>query len=354
MIMGNDLERTLQTASIDCPLGRKAYRVSASGLPRAGEPVSALLQEPLYEWDLKEGSLLERGATYIIPLAMDLSLSSGLYGEFSPKSTTGRNDVFVHVLCDGQSRFDIAPRGYSGPLYLEVTPLSYPVQVSPRLSLTQLRVKDEEVHLSNKEIELLHAKHGIVRDGTGTPLPHKALKVQQNGIFLHVDLSTSVVGLESLATPEQKVNLAEKDAHDPKEFWRPVRVSRDGSCVLEPGKFYLLKTKEQVLVPPECCAWMQPYDVASGEFRSHYAGFFDNGFGDKKGTVGVLEVRVHDVPFRIRDGSPICRFVFEKTDEVPELLYGSDLGSTYTESGPSLAKNFKDRYRAWDDSYWRS
>jgi len=351
--IAGDFEHLIQPASIDCPVGDHAYRMYASSVPQETESVEEVLKGAAYDFILRpEGTFLEKGVCHILPLAIDLSLSPSFYGEFSPKSTVGRNDVFVRVITDRWTRFDTTPNGYTGKLYLEVTPLSYPVRVSPGLCLTQMRIKEGNERYSDAELEKLHAQYGIVRDNDGCPLDHKRIEIRHNGVFLHVDLSTSIVGFEALAHPAQEVNLSLKDSYVPKDFWLPIRRNGRNTHVLSPGRFYLLRTKERVIIPPQCCAWMQPYDVGSGEFRSHYAGFFDNGFGGEFGTAGVLEVRVRDVPFRVYDGQPICHLVFEKTDEVPRKLYSRELGS-YTQTGPSLAKNFKDRYEAWVEEYWR-
>jgi dCTP deaminase len=344
------IDELIQPASIDCPLGDVVYRVPCSRVPRDGEPVASILRNHFFTQQIGEGFFLEKGHTYVLPLDMELSLGKSLYGEFSPKSTIGRNDVFVRVLVDGHSRFDIAPRGYAGPLWVEATPLSYPVRISPGQSLTQMRIKNCEEPVNNDDLERMHSRYGIVRNEIGMPFLHRNLSIRQNGIFLHADLSNPVVGLEARDCVESVADFRCREAHDPKHFWNPVYSSKERACILSPGKFYLLRTKERVLIPPDYCAYMKPYDVASGEFRSHYAGFFDNGFGGDRGTVGVLEVRVRDIPFMVFDGQPICHFVYERTDETPEFLYGGN----YKESGPSLAKNFKDRYKAWDISYWRS
>ena len=342
------LDDLIQAASLDCPLGDRIYRVPFSSVPSPEQTIEDLLERSSYELDLSRETFLERNSIYIAPLDVELSLGDALYGEFSPKSTTGRNDVFVRILTNNRSRFDVTARGYSGRLYLEIIPMSYPVRVSPGLSLTQMRLKDREELVGNEGLQHLHARYGIVRDGEGKPLEHSDLKVRQDGIFLHVNLSAPVIGLEARDYPEAEVDLSRKEAYDPSKYWTPIRNSSQGSCVLSPGKFYLLQTKERVRIPPDYCAWMKPYDVASGEFRSHYAGFFDNGFGGDNGTVGVLEVRVRDAAFEIKDGQPICHFVFEKTDETPSQLYDG----SYTESGPSLGKTFRDRYAAWTADYW--
>lgn len=350
MIHGDNLFP--QPASIDCPLGNRIFRMPFSMLPRSGETVDGLVSRMLFDRELTERPfLLEQGVTYVVPLAVELSLSKHFFGEFSPKSSTGRNDVLVRVLSDRFSRFDVIARGYSGKLYLEITPLSYPVQITSGLALTQMRIKDQEILLTNTELVALHAQYGIVRNSKGRPLSHDEIVVRQNSLTLHADLS-GIAGFASVAHPTRDVNLSLVEKRDPKDFWQPV-FAHNGELILSPGRFYLLKSKERVRIPPECCAQMHIYDPGSGDFRSHYAGFFDNGFGGETGTVAVFEFRGRDVPFRICDGQPLCRMSFEATDYVPKILYGGS-DSHYTSSGASLAKHFKDRALAWRDSnYWK-
>ncbi len=340
------LEDKIQPASLDVPLGNHCYRVSVSGFPSEDTMEDHLRRFTMYEFELKsEGGLLEKGMTYILPLSVQLSLSEQFKAVFSPKSTTGRNDVFVRVLTEHGKMFDLSTPGYSGPLYLEVTPLSFNSFVYPFESLTQMRVNTKQSRrLSNEEISVLHSQWGIVRDKDGKVIP---AIIEDNGLYLHLDLGNQgrTAGYESLQNPEGQVHLGKKGLDQKEEFWRRIKPTPYGDLILHPNSFYLLSTKERVVIPPNVCATMEEYSVSMGEFRSHYAGFFDNGFGGENGTHGVLEFRSRDLPIRFQDCQRICRLVFYHTDEVPSVLYGGG-GNNYTGSGPKFAKNFKD-FEEW-------
>lgn len=342
----------VQIDSIDLPVGSSIHRLKAAALPGPGETVAKLIEHfSSFSFDTKEkGAFLEKGACYAIPMDINLSLTSDFAGVFSPKSSTGREDVLVRVLCDGQGSYDQTPRGYCGPLYLEVTPLSFNVRVTPRLALTQMRIRDRLEALSNQEIALLHAKCGIVRDKTGVSLPTGGLDLAEQGLYMHVDLDRPIIGFEARENPRDEVYLNAKGTLRWNSFWR--RLTRDdcldGELILSPGRFYLLATRERIVVPPDICAELMVYDLQSGDFRSHYAGFFDGGFGlEADGTHGVLEVRVRDVPFRIRHGQRICKMVFERPDRVPSVYYGQGTGSHYVSSNPCLAKHYAEWNTAW-------
>ena len=338
-----------QPASIDCPLGDRAYCLRAATIPRKGELVQDLLKKLCrYDFALQpQGSVLERGLCYIIPLNLELALTANFMAVFSPKSSVGRNDVFVRVLSDSGAGYDKTSFGYQGKLYLEVMPLSFAVKVVPGLDLTQMRLRQGLDQLTNHELEMLHAKHGIIRSKTGESLANGRVVIEDDGISFHVDLDREIVGFEARENPAAEVCLDLKDSHDPNQFWIPIPRPENGELILSPGRFYLLTTCERVKIPPEVCAEVVPYDVAAGEFRSHYAGFFDSGFGGQNGTNAVLEVRVRDIPFRLGHGQKICRMLFEPTDQVPEKLYGAEAGSHYIVSGPCLAKHYKNSQTVW-------
>ncbi len=338
-----DLLGRVQPSSIDIPLGDRCYRVSVSALPGRDKTMTELLTRfGKYDFELRtEGSQLERGMTYILPLSAELSLSEQFRAVFSPKSTTGRNDVFVRVITEHGMMFDQTVSGYVGPLYLEVTPLSFNSFVYPFEPLTQMRViSGVGDRLSNEEIAILHSEYGIVRDKNGDPID---AVIGEDGLYLHLDLGDEgkTAGYESLANPEGGVHLGKKELDTKEEFWRRIQPTTFGDLILHPNSFYLLSTRERIVIPPNVCATMEEYSVSMGEFRSHYAGFFDNGFGGEKGTQGVLEFRSRDLPIRFCDGQRVCRLVFYKTDEVPDTLYGT-VGNNYTGSGPKFAKNFKE------------
>jgi len=353
MIISDSLkESQIQMATVDCSLGNSVYRMKAAAIPSKDETVEELIKKfCFYEFSLEErvGSsrALEKGACYIIPLRESLALADGLHAVFSPKSSIGRTDVFVRVLSDYGTQYDRTISGYKGPLYLEVTPLSFNIEITPGLEMTQFRLCSGEELLSDDNLACMHAQHGVIYDKNGGVLAQDGIEIFSESICFHIDLTRDIVGFEAKENPTEILNLSKKDYYSDEDFWNPVVKNGNGEIVLIPGKFYLLATKERVKIPSEYCAEILPYDVSAGEFRSHYAGFFDNGFGGDSGTNIVLEVRLRDTPQRLYDNQRICRMVFEKTDEIPEKLYGESSGSHYVGSGPSLPKHFKNRDGIW-------
>lgn len=337
----------IQPATIDCRIGDRAYRMSTSMIPKSNEKIKEMIEKyAIYDFEIKEGSVLEPNACYIIPLRERVRLPYGFYGIFSPKSSTGRVDVFVRVLSDCNPAYDCVKPGYSGGLYLEVIPLSFLVGIAPDLEMTQLRVKNTNKgtnggFLSNEELMIAHSKFGLVCSSGGMVVPSGDMVIKNDSLYFHVDLDREIVGFQAKNNPVQQIDLFRKNHYEMEDFWIPIKKPKNGDLVLSPNHFYLLTSQERVKIPPPYAAEIVTYDTNTGEFRSHYAGFFDNNFGGENGTNAVLEVRARDVPFRINDGQPICRMVFEKTTEVPEKLYGASIGSNYTGTGPSLSKHFK-------------
>lgn len=342
-------ESQIQTASIDCSLTDRCFRMKATALPSGDETIESLINDfALYNFRIKKGGTpLEVGACYIVKLNESFDLPRDFRAIFSPKSSIGRVDVFVRALFDGCNQYDKTSNGYKGPVYLEIIPLSFGVYITPGLEMIQFRVRSEEEFLSNGDLELLHSKHGLLYWNDRTLLGNNELDIADNSVFFRIDLDREIVGFEAVSNSLHLINLSKIDSLTVGDFWRTIPRPKDGYLVLEHGKFYLLATKERVKIPIDCCAEVIPYDVSAGEFRSHYAGFFDNGFGGEKGTNAVLEVRVRDMPHRLVDGQRICRMVFEKTREIPTKLYGKDSGSNYIGSGPSISKHFKDREIVW-------
>lgn len=345
-------ESQIQMATVDCSLGNFAYRMKATALPSRGETIQGLIDKfKCYGFEIKpEGSPFEKGMCYIVKMNEGFVLPQHFKATFSPKSSIGRMDVFVRVLSDGTNQYDKVCCGYEGPLFLEIIPLSFGVNLVPGLEMVQFRIKPKEDYfLSNEELSILHSKHGLLYWKNGEVLTSKQIDIADNSLYFSVDLDRTVVGFEARSNPVDFIDLSKKNHYELLDFWIPIKRPKNKELVLEPGKFYLLATKERVKIPPECCAEMLPYDVSTGEFRSHYAGFFDNGFGGKFGTTGVLEVRVRDMPYRIIDGQRICRMVFERTTQIPDKLYGEGSGSNYTGSGPSISKNFKNKQEVWQE-----
>jgi len=302
----------IQPASLDLRLADTAWRVRASFLPRAGRTVADRLADvAMHRLDLTQGAVLEKGCVYIARLQERLCLPRGLSARANPKSSTGRVDVFVRLLTDNGDRFDDVAPGYDGPLYLEIAPQTFSVLVRTGTRLNQLRLK------------------------SGTPPVLGSLDVG-------VDLTGALAGFRA-RRHAGVVDLDHEDGHDPKDFWEPLEPRR-GELLLDPGEFYILASKAAIEIPSLQAAEMTPIDPSVGEFRVHYAGFFDPGFGTEEagavGSRGVLEVRSHETPFLLEDGQTVARLVFEPLTERPERLYGED-GSHYQRQGLKLSKHFR-------------
>jgi dCTP deaminase len=305
----------VQPASLDLRLGARAWRVRASFLPGLGRRVADRIEDvAMHQLDLVGGAVLERGCVYIAEIAERLALPPDVAARANPKSSTGRVDVFVRALTDHGPAFDDIAEGYAGPIYLEIAPQTFSVLVRAGTRLNQLRLKRGEP--------------GV-------------LSVRSVG----VDLQAGVAGFRG-RRHAGVIDLDKEDGHDPRDFWEPLRPHR-GELLLDPGEFYILASKEAIEIPVMEAAEMTPIDPAVGEFRVHYAGFFDPGFGtpetDSVGARGVLEVRSHETPFLLEDGQIVARLVYQPLTERPTRLYGEN-GSHYQRQGLKLSKHF----RAWD------
>ena len=327
----------VQPASLDLRLGTKAYRVRASFLAGAGRKVSARLEEfTMHEVDLTKGAVLEKGCVYVIPLMESLALPAGLSAVANAKSSTGRLDLLTRTITDGGAEFDRIPEGYKGPLYAEVCPRSFSVLVRAGQRLNQIRFRYGHAVLSDDQLRTLHAQDPLV---SGTP-------VISEGLGFSVDLRPAQGDLLGYrAKPHTGVVDLDRIAHYPaQEFWEEVRAT-NGQIILDPGAFYILVSREAVTIPPDYAAEMAPYLAMVGEFRVHYAGFFDPGFGHATaggaGSRGVLEVRCHEAPFVLEHGQVVGRLVYEAMTERPDTLYGTGIASNYQGQGLKLAKQFK-------------
>ncbi len=347
-------EEQVQPASIDLRLGSTAYRLVSSFLPeskgvmerlgKGGDTDSDLV---MYEIDISEGGILEKGHVYLIPLMEELNLPEGVLGRANPKSTTGRLDVFARVLTDKNPRFDDIAVGYSGGLYLEILPRSFAINVKQGLSLVQLRLMDGDCVVGDSELLSLQRDEVLLYDGE---VEGRASDVSiSKGLFMSVDLSGEsmygVVGYRSKKN-SHVVDLTKRDHYNISDFWEPVRVGRNSTLILEPEEFYILSSREKIRIPIGFAAEMAAYEAGSGELRTHYAGFFDPGFGygqsgEVLGTKAVLEVRAHDVPFMISHGQTFCKLAYERMKNVPEKTYGPKIGSSYQFQGITLSKQFK-------------
>ena len=336
-------EKQLQPASLDLRLGTAAFRVRASFLPGPGINVQDRIDAlALHKIDLTDGAVLETGCVYIVPLLESLQLPSHIAAATNPKSSTGRLDVFTRVIADGVNAFDQIPDGYKGPLYAEICPQTFPVIVRTGSTLSQIRFRVGQPTETDEQLRELHARDVLIAGGSETDI--------QNGIALSVDLSQELAEASGgLVGYRAKRNTGLVDVDAPKscsisEYWEPIHRGASSGLVLDPDQFYILASKEAVHVPPTHAAEMVPFNPLVGEFRVHYAGFMDPGFGHAAaggaGARVVLEVRSHKVPFVLEDGQIVGRLIYERMTEVPEWLYGDDLGSHYQAQGLKLSKHF--------------
>jgi dCTP deaminase len=340
-------DANVQPASLDLRLGERALRIRCSFLPGADSVERKLKDYILDEIDLRgDGAMLESRRPYLIELKERLDLPAGLRGKANPKSSTGRIDVFTRVITDFSDRFDEVAPGYSGPLYLEVVPLSFAVRVKEDLTLNQLRLSMGRPRLDDDEIRRAHLAEPILFRGS-EPVPVEEL-VLSNGLFLGLDLhgdEQGQVGYRARGSAPL-LDLTAGGEIDPRPFWDPVYREEGDRLVLSPKRFYLLMSDESVSIPPNLAAEMTAYDPTSGELRTHYAGFFDPGFGfdplgNFRGSRAALEVRAHDVPFMVENGQAVCKLTFERMLEEPTALYGSGIGSSYQQQVETLSRYFR-------------
>ncbi len=337
----------LQPASLDLRLGNKAYRVRASFLPGRHKTVQEQLAHlSSDEIDLEDRTVLEKGSVYIVELQEHLKLLPSITVSANPKSSTGRLDIFTRLIADNSEIFDYVEAGYEGPLYAEISPRTFPIRVRTGSRLNQIRFRRRnpsqheytEFRLSDKELRERHKTRALV-DGDANI---------RNGLRLSVDLSPEVpdgiVGYRG----QRHTDVIDVDAvaaYNTEDYWEPMKRRSGGELILDPNQFYVLASKEKVHIPPDLAAEMVPIDHMMGEFRVHYAGFFDPGFGYTEhghpGSRAVLEVRSHEVPVHLVDGQIIGRLVYETVAEKPDKLYGQSLGSNYQGQGLKLSKHFR-------------
>ncbi|MGB8622397.1 MAG: 2'-deoxycytidine 5'-triphosphate deaminase [Paracoccaceae bacterium] len=332
------LPEQVQPASLDLRLGGVAYRVRASFLAGAGRSVADRLDEfEMHRIDLTGDAVLEKGCVYVVPLMERLCLPDDVQAVANAKSSTGRLDLLTRAVTDGGEEFDRIPAGYDGPLYAEICPRSFSVKVRPGMRLNQVRFRRGQAVLDDSELIALHARTPLV---TGGPA------VISEGLGFSVDLEPRDGDLVGYCA-KPHTGLIDLDLighYDPAEYWEPIHT-RAGRIILDPGAFYILVSREAVCIPPDYAAEMAPYLAMVGEFRVHYAGFFDPGFGHAEaggaGARGVLEVRCHEAPFVLEHGQVVGRLVYERMAARPAHLYGTGIASNYQGQGLKLSKHFR-------------
>jgi dCTP deaminase len=332
-------DEQIQPASLDLRLGANAFRLRASFLPGRESRVADKLGEmAIHEIDLKSGAVLETGCVYLVPMVERLELSFRVSGIANPKSSTGRLDVFTRLITDHAQAFDRVEEGYHGPLYAEISPRTFPVLVRKGSRLNQLRLRHGSPQFTDTQLKRLHEEVGLV-DGPADI---------EGGLALCADLRgepmTRQVGWRA-RRHAGVIDVDARSAYDPLDFWDPIYARKSASIVLDPDEFYILASREAVSIPPDFAAEMMPFNPLVGEFRVHYAGFFDPGFGHEsgfgRGARAVLEVRSREVPFVLEDGQIIGRLVFERLTDTPPQVYGQAMGSNYQRQGLKLSKHFR-------------
>jgi dCTP deaminase len=329
----------IQPASLDLRLGEWAYRVRASFLPGPGRTVASRLEQlQLHKFSLAQGAVLEAGCVYIVPLLESLKLPKGISAAANPKSSTGRLDIFTRVIADEAREFDKIPEAYAGPLYAEISPRSFSILARTGSRLSQIRFRSGPPLASDEIIALLHESEALISSDQANI---------DNGIALSVDLSGGEPSGQPVGFRAKRhsglIDVDKVGALEVLDYWEPIW--QKNSLILDPDQFYILASKEAVRVPPTHAAEMVPFNPLVGEFRVHYAGFFDPGFGHQsgggEGARAVLEVRSHEVPFILEDGQIIGRLIYEPLTETPAQVYGQGIGSNYQRQGLKLSKHFK-------------
>ena len=358
-----------QPNSIDLRLGEVAHRVRSSFLPENETVQQKIEKLHQYSFSIKDGAVLEPNCVYIIPLLEELKLPAShhplqkklfngsketevrlfseenLTARANPKSTTGRLDIFTRVITDYSHRFEEIEQGYHGKLYLEVVPKSFPIKVRTGQRLNQLRLRHGNMVLSDQDILRTHGSDPLLFNENGEPLPMDELNVN-NGLFMSVHLhggKEDIIGYKA-KKHRDLIDLDKINYYEISDFWEPIFAASNDHLILEPEAFYIFASKERCRIPSHLAAEMIAYDTGSGELRTHYAGFFDSGFGgtvEDKGARAVLEVRSHDVPFLIENGQTFCSMKFEPNTEIPDFTYGSEIKSNYQGQGLKLGKHFK-------------
>jgi dCTP deaminase len=345
----------IQPASLDLRLGDIAYRVRASFLPGSTTVAQRIDELKLHEFALTDGAVLETGCVYIVPLLESLALPDDIAAAANPKSSTGRLDVFTRVIADETRGFDRVEAGYHGPLYAEISPRTFPVLVREGSRLSQIRFRRGHALLGGDALRALHRQERLVDTDDADV---------SEGVAVGVDLSGTLLSPPSLAGEGRGggierggivgyrakrhtglIDVERRGGYSVLDFWEPMQARPDKSLILDPNEFYILASKEAVQVPPDYAAEMVPFDPLVGEFRVHYAGFFDPGFGyagaGGKGARAVLEVRSREVPFILEHGQIVGRLVYEKMIARPDKLYGQGIGSNYQAQSLKLSKHFK-------------
>jgi len=342
-------ESQIQPASVDLRLGPISYRVQASFLRGRSATLLTKVHELLHstiDLTVPTPTVLEPGTVYIIPLLERLNLPDDVQGIANPKSTTGRLDIFTRLITECGDEFDHVPKGYSGELYVEVSSRTFPVRVKAGMKLNQLRfVRGNSARLGSGNLRELAKEHCLLYDTAGSPVSEHIGDGVEITVDLEGDQHSGIVAYKGKGS-DRAVELDKVNYYRPADFWEAIPVPDNGRIILQAGGFYLLASKKRVRVPLDHAAEMVAHDPSMGEFRVHYAGFFDPGFGygangEIPGTKAVLEVRAYEVPIVLEDDHLVGRLHYYRMAGVPDRVYGASIGSSYQQQGLALSKQFK-------------
>jgi dCTP deaminase len=335
----------IQPASIDLRLGKKAFQIAASFLP-GRSPIEGKIRDLLIrEIDLEDSAVLEPRSVFLVPLMESLRLPADVSGIANPKSTTGRLDVFTRLITEPGIEFERVPKGYEGKLYLEVVSRTFPVRVRTGMKLNQLRLMRGKPQATDGKLVRLAEREQLTFDADSSPIDPRI----DRGLSVSVDLvgnsGSNIIAYRAKKT-RHAIDLGKVNAYDIGEFWEIIPRSKSKDLTLQAGDFYILASHERIRVPPTHAAEMVPFDPSIGEFRIHYAGFFDPGFGygdrgEIPGTKAVLEVRAHEVPILLEHGQLVGKLIYHQMAQLPERVYGRSIGSSYQQQGLALSKQFK-------------
>ena len=334
-------EKQIQPASLDLKLGHWAGRLRCSFLPHGRDMTLSLQEFQMEQIEIRDGAVLEVNRPYLVPIMEMIDLPAGMRAMTNPRSSTGRLDIFTRVITEHARQFDTVPEGYRGGMFLEIVSKSFTVKIRGEMSMNQVRFVRGNPRVGARELLELHEQDALaLLENEPVALDEAAL---EDGLPLTVDLSGDADGIVGYRAKRNSrlLDLTTAETHGQEDFWEPVRAERGRRLVLEPEEFHILASRESVRIPPSMAAEMVALDPHAGEFRTHYAGFFDPGFGyEAPGTRAVMEIRAHDVPFALEHGQQVCRLRFERMLEVPEKTYGAQAGSSYQGQGIRLSKHF--------------
>ena len=327
----------IQPSSVDLTLSDECYEISASFLSSSNSVRNNLKKTKLQKIDLSEKFLFKKNKTFIVKLNEKLYLSNNIFGICNPKSSTGRLDIFCRTILNHSDEYEKIPSNYKGEMFIEITSRSFDIEFQKGDSLNQMRlIFNKHLYISDNDLKKFHDKFFITLDENNNKIKPNI----SNGLKIGVDISNENKIIAYVAKHNSPILCYQKlKFHDVKDFWEPI-ISNNKRIIIKKNNFYILKSKEKIQIPENMAGEMIPYDTALGDFRVHYAGFFDPGFGSKSGAYAVLEVKTNEVSFLLEDGQSIARIKYEMLNKNSKILYGPDINSNYQHQSLALSKHF--------------